>query len=51
MRDRVLKILQGEVVSVYLHLTEVAEVDARAVIEKIFQRPLGGGKGVRGRRK
>jgi hypothetical protein len=29
---------------VYLHLTEVAEVDARAVIETIFQRPPGGGK-------
>jgi site-specific recombinase XerD len=29
---------------VYLHLTEVAEVDARAVIEKIFQWPPGGGK-------
>jgi site-specific recombinase XerD len=42
---------------VYLHLTDVAEVDARAVIEKIFQRPPGGrkdsgkGNGERGRRR
>lgn len=29
---------------IYLHLTDVAEVDARAVIEQIFQRPPGNGQ-------